>query len=139
MNVDLPKPRKPTISPSRLSKMNPLTPVAPSKFEIEGLIERSGEARLLAANGSGSVHDEKFVKTAKDQRDGTLRGTLFAFRTGIVPRSIPIPVTFEYRTTSFTSVGLDAASELLGALQEQKPSRILLVGHTDVRGTRNLT
>ena len=54
---------------------------------------------------------------------------------GIVPRSIPVPITFEYRTTTFTSVGQDAARELLGALQEQKPSRILLIGHTDVRGT----
>jgi outer membrane protein OmpA-like peptidoglycan-associated protein len=116
-------------------KNESLTPTAPSKFEIEGLIERSGEARLLAANGSGSVHDEKFVKTAKDQRDGTLGGLYSRSVRGIVPRSIPIPVTFAYRTTSFTSVGLDAARELLGALQEQKPSRILLVGHTDVRGT----
>ena len=46
-----------------------------------------------------------------------------------------MPITFEYRTTNFTNVGQDAARELLGALQEQKPSRIVLVGHTDVRGT----
>ena len=131
----MPKRRRPTISPSRLLKTNPLLPAAPSKFEIEGLIERSGEARLLAANGVGSGGGEKFVKTAKDQRDGTLGGFYSRSVRGIVPRSIPVPVTFEYRTTTFTSVGQDAARELLGALQEQKPSRILLVGHTDVRGT----
>ena len=61
-------------------KNESLTPVAPSKFDIEGLIERAGEARLLAANGVGSGGGEKFVKTAKDQRDGTLGGVLFAFR-----------------------------------------------------------
>lgn len=116
-------------------KNETLTPIAPSKFDIEGLIERSGEARLLAANGVGAAGGEKFVKTAKDQRDGTLGGVYSRSVRGIVPRSIPVPVTFEYGTTTFTSVGQDAARELLGALQEQKPSRILLVGHTDVRGT----
>ena len=46
-------------------KNESLTPTAPSKFDIEGLIERSGEARLLAANGAGSGGREKFVKTAQ--------------------------------------------------------------------------
>ena len=78
---------------------------------------------------------EKFVKTAKDQRDGTLGGLYSRSVRGIVPRSIPVPITFEYGTTNFTNVGQDAARELLGALQEQKPSRVLLIGHTDVRGT----
>jgi outer membrane protein OmpA-like peptidoglycan-associated protein len=116
-------------------KNETLTPAAPSKFDIEGLIERSGQARLLAANGVGSGGGEKFVKTAKDQRDGTLGGFYSRSVRGIVPRAIPVPITFEYRKTTFTGVGQDAARELLGALQEQKPSRILLTGHTDVRGT----
>jgi outer membrane protein OmpA-like peptidoglycan-associated protein len=46
-----------------------------------------------------------------------------------------VPITFEYRTTAFSGVGQDAAHELLDALKEQLPSRIVLVGHTDVRGT----
>jgi len=116
-------------------KNETLTPTRPSKFDIEGLVERSGQARLLAANGVGSGGREKFVKTAKDQRDGTLGGLYSRSVRGIVPRSIPVPITFEYRTTNFTDVGQDAARELLGVLQEQKPSRIVLVGHTDVRGT----
>jgi outer membrane protein OmpA-like peptidoglycan-associated protein len=116
-------------------KNETLTPAAPSKFDIEGLIERSGQARLLAANGVGSGGGEKFVKTAKDQRDGTLGGFYSRSVRGIVPRAIPVPITFEYRKTTFTGVGQDAARELLGALQEQKPARILLTGHTDVRGT----
>jgi outer membrane protein OmpA-like peptidoglycan-associated protein len=116
-------------------KNETLTPTPPSKFDIEGLIERSGQARLLAANGAGSGGGEKFVKTAKDQRDGTVGGFYSRSVRGIVPRAIPVPITFEYRMTTFTSVGQDAARELLGALQEQKPSRIVLIGHTDVRGT----
>jgi len=116
-------------------KNETLTPTPPSKFDIEGLIERSGQARLLAANGAGSGGGERFVKTAKDQRDGTVGGFYSRSVRGIVPRAIPVPITFEYRMTTFTSVGQDAARELLGALQEQKPSRIVLIGHTDVRGT----
>jgi outer membrane protein OmpA-like peptidoglycan-associated protein len=116
-------------------KNETLTPKAPSRFEIEGLIERSGEARLLAADGIGSEGSEKFVKTAKDQRDGTIGGFYSRSVRGIVPHAIPVPITFEYRTTALTSVGQDAARELLEALQEQKPPHIVLIGHTDVRGT----
>jgi outer membrane protein OmpA-like peptidoglycan-associated protein len=110
------------------------TPAAPSKFDIEGLIDRAAEARLLAANFAGSTK-EKFIPAAKDHRDGTVGGYYSRSVRGIVPHALPVPITFEYRKTAFTDNGQDAARELLDALQEQKPSRILLVGHTDVRGT----
>jgi outer membrane protein OmpA-like peptidoglycan-associated protein len=116
-------------------KNQTLTPTAPSKFDIESLIERSGQARLLAANGVGSSGNEKLVKTAKDHRDGTLGGFYSSSVRGIIPRAIPVPITFDYRTATFTGVGQEAARELLGALQEQMPSRIRLTGHTDVRGS----
>lgn len=110
------------------------TPVAPTKFDIEGLVERAGEARLLAASGSGPA-GEQFVASAKDQRDGTLGGIYSHSVRGIVPRSIPVPITFEYGTTTFTRVGEDAARELFTVLQQQRPAHVLLVGHTDVRGS----
>jgi flagellar motor protein MotB len=116
-------------------KNETLTPSAPSKFDIDGLIERSGQARLLAANIGGTAEGEKFVKTATDHRDGSLGGLYSRSVRGIVPRAIPVPITFEYRKATFTDVGQDAARELLEALREQNPARILLVGHTDVRGT----
>src|SRR3954462_7161623 len=50
------------------------TPVAPSKFEIEGLIDRAGQARLLAANLASVSDNGGFVKTARNERDGTLGG-----------------------------------------------------------------
>jgi outer membrane protein OmpA-like peptidoglycan-associated protein len=115
-------------------KNETLTPVAPAKYDIEGLIERSGESRLLAASGVGAEGAE-FVKTAKDARDGTVGGMYSRSVRGIVPRAIPVPITFEYRTTVFTDVGQNAARELLTALKEQRPSHIMLVGHTDIRGT----
>lgn len=116
-------------------KNETLTPTAPPKFDIDSLIERTGEARLLAASGAGASGKQQFVKTAKDQRDGTLGGLYSPSVRGIVPHAIPVPITFEYRTTEFTGVGQDAAHELLDALKEQSPSRIMLVGHTDARGT----
>jgi len=110
------------------------TPTAPSKFEIEGLIDRAAQARLLAANLSG-LGTGGFVRTARDQRDGKLGGMYSPSVRGIVPRAIPVPITFEYAKTNFTSVGEEAARELLSAIKEQQPGRILLVGHTDVRGS----
>jgi outer membrane protein OmpA-like peptidoglycan-associated protein len=116
-------------------KNETLTPTAPTKYGIEELIERAGQARLLAASGAGAGGGEKFVKTAKDQRDGSLGGLYSRSVRGIVPRAIPVPITFEYRKAAFTEVGQDAARELLDALKQQVPLRIALVGHTDVRGT----
>jgi outer membrane protein OmpA-like peptidoglycan-associated protein len=110
------------------------TPTAPSKFEIEGLIDRAGQVRLLAANLASTNEHGGFVRTARDQRDGTLGGIYSPSVRGITPRAIPVPITFDYAKTSFTSVGKQAAQELLSAIKEQQPRRILLVGHTDVRG-----
>ena len=109
------------------------TPSAPSKFEIEGLIDRAAQARLLAANVAGA-ESGGFVRTARDQRDGKLGGIYSPSVRGIVPRAIPVPITFEYAKTTFTDVGAEAARELLSAIKEQQPDRIMLVGHTDVRG-----
>ena len=110
------------------------TLAAPSKFEVEGVIGRAAQARLLAANLPSGNERGAFVKTARDQRDGTLGGIYSRSVRGIVPRAIPVPITFEYAKTTFTSIGAEAAQELLTALKEQQPSQITLVGHTDVRG-----
>jgi outer membrane protein OmpA-like peptidoglycan-associated protein len=114
-------------------KNETLTPSAPSKFEIEGLFERAAQARILAANagpGQGG-----FVRTARDQRDGTLGGVYSRSVRGVIPRAVPVPITFEFAKTSFTNIGDEAARELLTAIKEQRPSKIMLVGHTDVRGS----
>lgn len=116
-------------------KNETLTPTSPEKFEIEGLISRSAQARILAANSkdnSGSTH---FVQSLRDQRDGTLAGVYSRSVRGISPQVVPLPITFEYAKTSFTPIGKQAAEELATALKEQRPERIRLVGHTDVRGS----
>lgn len=116
-------------------KNETFTPNPPTKSEIEGLIERSAQARLLAANGIELGDGGKFVQTARDQRDGTLGGFYSPSVRGIVPRALPVPITFEYATTTFTPIGEKAARELIVALKEQRPARMILVGHTDARGS----
>jgi outer membrane protein OmpA-like peptidoglycan-associated protein len=116
-------------------KNETLTPTAPSKFEIEGLIERAGQARLLAVNGLAADGSLKLVQTARDHRDGSLGGFYSHSVRGILPRAVPIPITFEYRKAALTNIGQDAARELIEVIRQQVPARLVLVGHTDVRGT----
>jgi outer membrane protein OmpA-like peptidoglycan-associated protein len=116
-------------------KNETLTPTRPEKFEIDGLINRSGQARLLAANVKMADGSTAFVPTAKDQRDGTLGGIYSRSVRGIVPQAVPVPITFDYAKTTFTSIGEQAARELAQALKEQGIQRVRLVGHTDVRGS----
>ena len=116
-------------------KNETLTPSSPEKFEIDGLIARAAQARLLAANVNGPDGQPKFVQTARDHRDGTLGGVFSLSVRGITPQKIPMPITFDYAKASFTPVGKMAADELAAALKEQRPARIRLVGHTDVRGS----
>jgi len=119
-------------------KNETLTPLAPEKFEIEGLVTRAGQARLLAASVETPGGQTGFVKTARDVRDGTIGGMYSRSVRGIRPQAIPIPITFEYAKTTFTPIGEQAAQELATALKEQRSVRIKLVGHTDIRGTEEI-
>jgi outer membrane protein OmpA-like peptidoglycan-associated protein len=116
-------------------KNETLTRTKPEKFEIEGLLTRSAQARLLAANVKMADGTTKFVQTARDQRDGTLGGIYSRSVRGIAPQAVPVPITFEYAKTAFTPIGEQAVRELADALKEQRPARIRLVGHTDIRGS----
>jgi outer membrane protein OmpA-like peptidoglycan-associated protein len=115
-----------------------LTPKAPSQFDIKNLLERAGQARLLAAHVAEDKKNKGFVKTARDERDGMLGGIYAPSVRGIVPVAIPVPITFEFAEAKFTSVGEAAAHELLTAIKEQHPAEITLVGHTDARGGAEL-
>jgi outer membrane protein OmpA-like peptidoglycan-associated protein len=108
-----------------------LTPHDPGRVAIEGLLQRGAAARLLAANSKSDK--QGFVVTAT--RNGLLGGIFSPVVRGVVPRAVPMPITFEYRSASLTSEGQQAASELARAIKEQQPQSIRLVGHTDVRGS----
>lgn len=52
--------------------------------------------------------------------------------------AIPIPIGFEYRTSTFTEQGKKAAKLLVEYLAIKKPSSISLTGHADERGSKML-
>ncbi|MBB3644036.1 outer membrane protein OmpA-like peptidoglycan-associated protein/outer membrane biosynthesis protein TonB [Rhizobium sp. BK619] len=110
------------------------TPKAPPADTISDLIQRAAQARILAANPTSDNPQGSFVPAEKDHRSGVLGGIYSENVRGIVPVSIPVPITFDFNKSSFTSIGTEAAQELLEALKEQKPGRIILIGHTDRRG-----
>jgi outer membrane protein OmpA-like peptidoglycan-associated protein len=107
-----------------------LTPISPSKFDIETLFQRGMRARLLLANSANSI-----VETSRNTRDGMLGGIYSPLVRGIVIHQVVAPVTFEYAKTTFTKVGEIAARELLSAMREQMPAHVTLIGHTDIRGS----
>jgi outer membrane protein OmpA-like peptidoglycan-associated protein len=111
------------------------TPKEPSRAEIEGLLDRAAQARLLAANGELQSADAGFVETISQTRDGTLGGIYSPRVRGITPRVVPTPITFDYRSATLTPQGEQAARELARAIKEQRPERVTLIGHTDVRGS----
>ncbi|HVK91732.1 MAG TPA: OmpA family protein, partial [Mycoplana sp.] len=110
------------------------TPKAPPAETIDGIIQRAAQARILAANPSADNPQGTFVPVEKDHRSGMLGGIYSQDVRGIVPVSIPVPITFDFDKSTFTQVGTDAAKELVEAIKEQKPGRIVLIGHTDRRG-----
>ncbi|MHC2460832.1 outer membrane protein OmpA-like peptidoglycan-associated protein [Rhizobium leguminosarum] len=110
------------------------TPKAPPAETISDLIQRAAQARILAANPTSDNPEGSFVPAEKDHRSGVLGGIYSENVRGIVPVSIPVPITFDFDKSSFTSIGTEAAEELLEALKEQKPGRVILIGHTDRRG-----
>ncbi|ACI59221.1 OmpA/MotB domain protein (plasmid) [Rhizobium leguminosarum bv. trifolii WSM2304] len=110
------------------------TPKAPPADTISDLIQRAAQARILAANPTSDNPQGSFVPAEKDHRSGVLGGIYSENVRGIVPVSIPVPITFDFNKSSFTSIGTEAAQELLEALKEQKPGRVILIGHTDRRG-----
>jgi outer membrane protein OmpA-like peptidoglycan-associated protein len=117
-------------------KNETLTPTAPSKFEIEELVDRATQARLLAANGRSG--EATFVTATNDRRDGKIGGIYSPSVRGIVPHALPLPITFDYGKASLTDIGKDAARELAKVIVEQQPPKVVIVGHTDVQGDAEL-
>ena len=109
------------------------TPTAPSTFEVQGLIDRASQARILSANGSAQ-DKAAFVATVSNKRDGKLGGFYSPSVRGIVPHAVALSITFDTNKASLTAIGEEAARELVRAVGEQQPAKVTVVGHTDVRG-----
>jgi outer membrane protein OmpA-like peptidoglycan-associated protein len=111
------------------------TPRPPASAVIQQMVDRAAQARLLAANEEQAPGAATYVQVAKDHRDGSVGGSLSADVRGLKPRSVPIPVNFATATAVPTEIGRQAIDELLAAIKEQQPSEVLIVGHTDERGS----
>ncbi len=109
------------------------TPKAPEEDQIRTLLARAAQARLLAANVAQGSAEIGFVETTRT-RNGTLGGIYSPKVRGISFRAVPTPITFDYRSATLTPQGEKAALELARAIKEQRPERVTLIGHTDVRG-----
>lgn len=109
------------------------TPTTPSPFEIQGLLDRASQARILAANATANSPGA-FVPGVNDKRDGKLGGFYSPSVRGIVPHALALSITFDFNQATLTAIGQQAAAELVQAVAEQQPAKVVVVGHTDVRG-----
>lgn len=110
-----------------------LTPTPPDAKTIKAIFDRAVELRMLAANEEGAGR-ATFVASAKDHRDGSVGGAMSADVRGVKFDSVPLPIRFDTATANFSSVGQQAADELLKAVMQQNPAQLTLIGHTDERG-----
>lgn len=100
------------------------------------LLTRADEARMLAAATPTSGEEASFVAALPDHRSGGLGGVYSAsLGRGIEATKVPPPITFKFDSAEFTSVGTQAANELVELLKQRSPSLITVTGHTDQRGT----
>jgi len=98
-----------------------ITPQRPSRSEIERVYRLANETqlllgKLLTVRGSGKA-------------SGSLRDDL-----GIEIRERPIPVQFKFNQTELTTNGEESAILLVKYLEDAKPRRVTLIGHTDHHG-----
>jgi len=102
------------------------TPKAPPETDIQSIFRKAAESRLLA---------ERYVAVPVNHRSGTAEGLALTSVRGWAVERVPLPVTFESGATTFTPKGEQAASDLADYLLKQNPAEILLIGHTDDRGS----
>jgi outer membrane protein OmpA-like peptidoglycan-associated protein len=113
--------------------VNPaLTPKPVDASMIKRIYDRAAEARLLAANEENA--GASYVPVGKDNR-GEIAGMYSVNTRGPTPESIPVPINFDTNSARMTPIGEQAADELATAIKSQHPSKVIIVGHADVRGS----
>lgn len=103
-----------------------LTPKAPSKAMIERIHRQAGQSRLL---------DDDY-RPVPVSRDGSRGGMALENIRGFVPRTVPVPIEFEFDSVAFTPKGRKAALDMADYLRNADPKidRVTIIGHTDERG-----
>jgi len=102
------------------------TPKAPPEADIASIFRKAAESRLLA---------ERYVAVPVNHRSGSAQGLALPAVRGWVVERVPLPVSFETNSTTFTPKGEQAAHDLANYLLKQGNAEITLVGHTDDRGS----
>lgn len=105
------------------------TPTPPSTEILNDIHRKAQNARLLLPP---DVHVE-----ASRNRAGGISGVLTPSLRGHEVEEVALAIQFEFGSERFTKVGQLQAAELLEALQQQKPARVILIGHTDPVGTHS--
>jgi len=101
-----------------------------SKPERVNLAKEADEAKYLAADGPNGT----LVVSA--DRDGNPGGALSeAVDRGAVGIRVPAPILFEYDSANLTTIGTDAAQQMVDFLRQRGPKSITVVGHTDHVGS----
>ena len=101
------------------------TPQPPPEPEIERLVRRAMQSRLLAAD----------YQPSPKTRAGDPGGLAATHIRGFVIEQVAVPITFHTDSVDFTDKGLRAAADLASNLMAQRPARIAIAGHTDPRGS----
>jgi outer membrane protein OmpA-like peptidoglycan-associated protein len=107
---------------------------SPDAAMIKAIFDGATQSRLLAANEENRTGQVIYVPSAKDHRDGSVGGSMSASIRDFIPAKIPIPIRFETASATLSPVGAEAARELLEAIQQQRPDKVTIIGHTDERG-----
>lgn len=102
-----------------------VTTQPPAPEAIAAIFKKAESSRLLA--------DE--VVPTPINRAGEPVGLGDADVRGWKPEKVAVPITFEFDSTVFTAKGRAAADDLFEQLKGQGSPNIVLVGHTDPRGT----
>lgn len=101
-----------------------MTPVAPNIETIEKVFNSAAQAQVLSQTLDGPI-----------TRSGTSSGIFRGTTRGWQPKSIPIPITFEFDSVVITLDGEKSAKRLLAYIKAKNFSKISFEGHTDERGS----
>lgn len=104
---------------------------SPTHAVLAQLTLKIDEARHLAASGPHPV----LVESVRE-RDGSVGGFYSpTLGRGPVALHVPVPILFDYDSTTFTEIGTEAAGELVELFKQRSPAQITIVGHTDRIGS----
>ena len=100
---------------------NPKPP--PAELE-QRVYKRAIEARALAPN---------YVKTREYR--GRKTGLASPEFRNFTAEAVPVPIKFEYDSSELTPEGVTAVEDIYSYLQGAAPNHVVIVGHTDPRGS----